>query len=92
MKRKWELVRQASPNFNNEKLKLLYKVLFRQYIPPKTMQITKMRKAVNYYKDKMGRKKNVIKSKEKRGRSAKFRSQPLQNCSVFFACLLILQL
>ena len=38
------------------KSSMLYKVLFKHYIPPKTMQITKMTKAVNYYRDNLGRK------------------------------------
>ena len=52
-------------NFNNKTKNCLYKVLFGHYIPPKTMQITKMRKAINYYRDKMGR------NQKKRNKSKK---------------------
>ena len=53
-------------NFNNEKFDD-FKVLFRHYIPPKTMQIMKMTTVVNYYRGNLGRKhkKEVKKSKEK---------------------------
>ena len=59
------------------------------------MQIKKITKVVNYYRDNLGRKlkKEVKNSKEKRGRRAKLRttkfhrgceiSQHLRNCSIF---------
>ena len=56
-------------NFNNEKFDR-YKVLFGHYIPSNTMQITKMTKAVNYYKGNLGRKhKKEVKKSRKEGRT-----------------------
>ena len=80
------------PQTSIMKSSIFYKVLFGHYIPPKTIQITKINKAEYYYKDKMGRKqKKSQKFKSKKGRrfrNAKFRRgceiwQPLRNCSVF---------
>ena len=56
-----------------------YKVLFRHYIPRNTMQITKMTKAVNYYRGNLGRKhKKKVKKSRKEGikisQGAKFRN------------------
>ena len=61
------LLDKLPSNFNNEKFDD-YKVLFGHYILPKTMQITKMTIAVNYYEGNLGRKhkKEVKRSKEKR--------------------------
>ena len=57
------------------KKSIFYKVLFGNYIPPKIIQITKMTKPVNYYRDNLERKhkKEVKKSRDKRGKSMKFR-------------------
>ena len=55
------------PQTSIMKSSIFYKVLVGHYIPPKTIQITKINKAEYYYKDKMGRKqKKVKKSKAKR--------------------------
>ena len=56
-------------NFNNENF-ARYKMLFGHYIPPNTMQITKMTKAVNYYKGNLGRKhKKEVKKSRKEART-----------------------
>ena len=63
------------------KSSMLYKVLFGHYIPPKTMQITKMTKAVNYYRDNLGRKhkKEGQKVKRKKG-------QEILHCEILQPC------
>ena len=76
MKRKMGACSISFPPTSIMKSSMLYKVLLGHYIPPKTIQITQINKAENYYRDKMGRKKKVKKSKAKRGRrfhSVKFR-------------------
>ena len=86
------------------KSSILYKVLFGHCIPPKTMQITKMTKVVNYYRDNLGRKhKNEVKKSKEKGTGVRnfvgLRNfvgvAKLQNCFVsacHMVCLLVLQL
>ena len=56
------------PQTSIMKSSITYKVLFGHYIPPKTTQITKMTKVVDYYKDNLGKKhKKEVKKSRKKG-------------------------
>ena len=65
MKRKWELVRQASLNFNNQKA-FSYKDFFWYDIPHKTIQITKMYKLSTITWGEFGKKSKRDTKKSKR--------------------------
>ena len=59
MREKEKKTRACSTSFPKTsimKSSIFYKVLLGHYIPPKTIQITKINKDEYYYRDKMGRK------------------------------------